>query len=241
MQTKRHYEEHLAEYYSWIFGGQEANIARNRDFFTANRVTPSGSGTALDLGAGSGFQAIPLGRMGFKVTAIDFSSTLLQELEQNIDSEQIEILESDILKFSAYSGKKPELITCMGDTLTHLPDIESVESLIENCAQELVSGGKLILTFRDLSFELKGEERFIPVRSESYRVFTCFLEYHDEEVVVYDIVNELKNGSWQQRVSSYKKLRISEEQIKAELVENGLLVELQKKEQGMVTFIARKK
>lgn len=241
METKRHYDEHLAEYYSWIFGGYETNIARNRDFFTANRITPGGSGIAIDLGAGSGFQAIPLGRLGFKVTAVDFSRRLLLELEENRGNEQVEIIESDILAFSAYSGKKPELIICMGDTLLHLPDIDSIERLVSNCVHELIPGGKLIITFRDLSFELKGEERFIPVRSESYRVFTCFVEYHDETAVVYDIVNELKNGSWQQRVSSYKKLRISEQQIGKILIDRGLLIELHQKEQGMVTFIARKK
>lgn len=241
METKKHYEEHLADYYSWIFGGYEANIARNRDFFTANRVTPKGSGTAIDLGAGSGFQAIPLGRLGFKVSAVDFSKRLLDELEDNRGNEQIEIIESDILKFSAYADKKPELITCMGDTLTHMPDIESVENLISNCTHELIPGGKLIITFRDLSFELKGKERFIPVRSESYRVFTCFLEYHDDHTVVYDIVNELINSRWQQRVSSYKKLIISEEEMRKLLVDKGLLIEFQSKEQGLATFIARKK
>lgn len=241
METKRHYEEHLADYYSWIFGGYEQNIAANRDFFTANRVTPMGSGVAIDLGAGSGFQAIPLGRLGFRVSAVDFSRRLLAELAERIESEQIEILESDILQFSAYSGRKPELITCMGDTLTHLPDIEAVESLITNCHRELIPGGKLILSFRDLSFELKGVERFIPVRSEAYRVFTCFLEYKSDYTIVYDIINELNESKWQQRVSSYKKLRISEEQIRKILIDKGMIIEVQEKEQGPVTFIARKK
>jgi 2-polyprenyl-3-methyl-5-hydroxy-6-metoxy-1,4-benzoquinol methylase len=37
---------------------------------------------AIDLGCGNGFQAIPLGMLGWKVLGIDSSPFLLEELEQ---------------------------------------------------------------------------------------------------------------------------------------------------------------
>ena len=46
-------------------------------------ITPARSGRAVDLGAGCGFQSIPLARLGFAVTAIDIDRKLLDELHRN--------------------------------------------------------------------------------------------------------------------------------------------------------------
>ncbi len=78
----------------------------------------------------------------------------------------VEIIENDILNFNSYSNRNPELIVCMGDTLTHLGTLNFVSDLIKNCYNELSANGKLVLTFRDLTKELQGEERFTPVRSD---------------------------------------------------------------------------
>jgi len=40
------------------------------------------------------------------------------------------------------------------------------------------------LSFRDLTPDLTGLNRFIPVRSDPDRIMTCFLEYEPETVIV---------------------------------------------------------
>ncbi len=71
-----------------------------------------------------------------------------------------------------------------------------------------MKNGKLALTFRDLTFKLKEEDRFIPVNSDNNRIFTCFLENHATYIKVFDIVYEKEKGRWIQKVSSYKKLTL---------------------------------
>ena len=128
----------------------------------------------------------------------------------------------------------------MGDTLPHLPDMNSVEKLISNAFNELAPKGKIVLTFRDLTFELKGAERFIPVKSDDNKVFTCFLEYHNDYLDVYDIVNENENGRWVQKISTYKKIKISEEQIKSILNTAGFKIDYFNKDKGLMTIIGSK-
>ena len=147
MNVKNHYENHLHEYYSWIYGGLENKIFENLNFFKENNINPESSKTAIDLGAGSGFQSIPLAKLGFHVIAIDFSKKLLEELKQNSAELDIEIFENDLLDFKPYSNYKPELIVCMGDTLTHLDDLGGVKKLIENCHE-------FINRFREIDFKL---------------------------------------------------------------------------------------
>jgi hypothetical protein len=48
-----HYENLLADYYSWMFGDFTAKVAANREFFIAQGMVPQRSGGAVDLGAGS--------------------------------------------------------------------------------------------------------------------------------------------------------------------------------------------
>jgi hypothetical protein len=65
MEYKDHYKNILAENYSWAFGGLESNVKKNFDFFSEQLGRPKLSAQAIDLGAGSGFQSIPLARLGY--------------------------------------------------------------------------------------------------------------------------------------------------------------------------------
>ena len=67
--VSEHYENLLADYYSWMCGSAEMKIAENRHFFQSHNVAPELSKNVIDLGAGSGFQSIPLEEVGFQVIA----------------------------------------------------------------------------------------------------------------------------------------------------------------------------
>ena len=54
-----------------MMGGFENAVKRNSDFFAGLDIHPTSSGVALDLGAGCGFQSIPLAEVGFFVVALD--------------------------------------------------------------------------------------------------------------------------------------------------------------------------
>lgn len=60
--AKDHYDQQLASVYSWMSGNPEAAIKRNHDLFCQIEIDSTLRGLAIDLGAGSGFQSIPLAR-----------------------------------------------------------------------------------------------------------------------------------------------------------------------------------
>lgn len=221
-QTKTHYEEHLAEHYGWMLGGLENRIEEQKELFLSLGIKADTAEKAIDLGAGNGVQSIALAELGLSVTAIDFSKKLLTELSQTAKGLPVEVIESDILAFENYSHLQAGLIVCMGDTLTHLDSLESVSELLYNAAQQLCKGGKLIISFRDMTVELKDENRFIPVRSDENTVFTCFLEFFPQYVKVFDIITKKENDGWRHRISSYNKLRLSVETVAQILHEAGL-------------------
>ncbi|MBP7902118.1 MAG: class I SAM-dependent methyltransferase [Spirochaetes bacterium] len=235
-----HYENHLAAYYTRISGGFDNKCKDQAAFFEKYKIYPSSSGIAIDLGSGSGFQSVPLAGKGFSVYAVDFSRILLDELLKNSINLDVKIIESDICNYSSYSGLKPELIVCMGDTLTHLPDTDEVSSLIQNAYNELTDGGKLVLTFRDYSNPLTGSMRFIPVASGDDFIFTCFLDYAGDYVYVYDIVHERVNSAWIQKVSSYRKTVITKFYAEKLLIDLNFKIDHFSIEKGLVVIIAVK-
>ncbi|MBW2436965.1 MAG: class I SAM-dependent methyltransferase [Desulfobacterales bacterium] len=241
VSVREHYENHLARYYAWICGGAELNIAENRNFFKTHKIQPLETGRAFDLGAGCGFQSIPLAELGFHVIAMDLSARLLGELKNKAAHLPIETMCDDILNFSIYARGNIELVVCMGDTLTHLKALQDVEAVLLQAYAALMPKGRLILSFRNLSQALEGLDRFIPVRSNDDTIFTCFLEYQKETVRVHDIVYEKKKGQWAMRKSAYRKLIISPQWIQNQLQHVGFNIEFYNDKEGLIFIVARKK
>jgi hypothetical protein len=130
---------------------------------------------------------------------------------------------------------------CMGDTLTHLSSRAAVQKLFADVHARLAPGGTLVLTYRDLTPELTGLHRFLPVRSDDTRIMTCFLEYNSRDfVTVHDLIYVWEDGGWKLNNSCYEKLRLSQEWVSAALQEAGLTV-TQEGPAGRLLLAAAKK
>lgn len=135
---------------------------------------------------------------------------------------------------------KPELIICWGDTLTHLESLDDIRQLVIDCCESLIEGGKLILSFRDYSTALSGDQRFIPVKSDDTKILTCCLDYEADRVRVTDLLQVKTENGWQQKVSSYYKVRISPNDVVKILADCGLRMAFNEVVNRMTTIIATK-
>lgn len=231
-EVAEHYENLLAEHYTWMLGAEFAElVAQQRDILDALHAGhANGSGVALDLGCGSGIHSIALAQLGHEtVLGVDFSSTLLAELAMHgarypavhtVHADFTEGLESIV------SPATVETAVCMGDTITHLPDIESVRGVFAATFQALAPGGRFVLSFRDLTVPLHGLDRFLPVHADADRIMTCFLENDGDSVRVHDLVHRRTiEGGWELRKSSYRKIRLSPAWVTTQLREQGFIVD----------------
>ncbi len=126
----------------------------------------------------------------------------------------------------------------MGDTLTHLQSMREIEQLLRDVAAALRPNGRFVATFRDYQQLPAAEKRFIPVRSDSRRIHTCFLEERSEHVVVHDIVHERGGDGWSMKVSSYEKLRVSAAALSRAADAAGLRCRTEPGPRGMLMFQA---
>jgi SAM-dependent methyltransferase len=241
MQTSAtHYETHLGPIYSWMLGDTDAALARSAAEIDDLQL-PSQHHLAVDLGAGLGLHALALAQRGFNVMAIDNCQVLLDELRSRSENLPVTALNADLLEFRSLVKGEPQVIVCMGDTLTHLPSMPAVESLLASVALSLPTGGVFATTFRDYATRtLEGDGRFILVRADADRILTCFLEYAEHQVTVHDVLNERQNGQWRQTVSSYPKLRLAPEWVASKLIAHGLRVRRDATMSAMVRIVATK-
>ncbi len=239
--VSEHYDRVLSNIYSWMFGGFETAIQKNILFLNKNNLNPKGSGIAIDLGSGCGFQSIPLAKAGYTVTAIDIDAKLLNELNENKGELSISTIQQDLVNFDTHFSKKnAELIVCMTDTILHLESKEKVISVFDKVYKTLENNGKFIITFRDLTFELKEIDRFLPLKSDDNIIFTCFLEYETNTVKVHDIIYKKSDKKWELFKSFYRKLRLSESWITEQLANSGFKKIESSCENGLITVIACK-
>jgi SAM-dependent methyltransferase len=237
-EVQHHYETLLAPIYEWMAGGADAAMgagAADLQEFLAARP-----GLAIDLGAGFGAHAIPLARAGWRVVAIDSSALLLEELRSAAQGLRITACVDDLLNLEDHvAAHAADLVLCMGDTLTHLPDEAAVARLARSVASALAPGGRFAATFRDYTSLPARDSRFIHVRSDAGRIHTCFLEEAGARVRVHDVVHERLGGRWSMKVSSYHKVRLSPDGVAHCFRSVGLAADLSSGPRGMVRVTAR--
>ena len=208
----RHYDELLAGHYSWMVGVPfEEKAAEQKALLTELGLSPGRHGRAIDLGAGPGYQSAALADLGYApVIAIDTSKALLEELAAQKGARAIETVHGDVCHLSGYApDESADAIVCMGDVLTHLQRHDDVSKLLGDSFRALKPGGRLVLTFRDLTQELNGLDRFIPVQSDADRVMVCVLEYEPRTVLVHDLIHTRGASGWRLDKSCYRKLRLA--------------------------------
>jgi 2-polyprenyl-3-methyl-5-hydroxy-6-metoxy-1,4-benzoquinol methylase len=107
-EARDHYDAFLAVCYPRIRGGWEEQLGINRAFFSDHSIMPGHNRSAIDLGAGCGFQAVPLAQLGYTVLAADFSRPLLEDLRTHAGSLPVTTVHSDIRQFTSWAaGARP--------------------------------------------------------------------------------------------------------------------------------------
>jgi SAM-dependent methyltransferase len=239
----RHYDKLLAEHYSWMVGVPfEEKTAEQKALLAELGLGAGRHGTAVDLGSGPGYQSAALADLGFsRVIAIDTSQALLDELAAHKGKRPIESVHDDLRRFARHvSPGGADAIVCMGDVLTHLESHQDISVVVADAFAALAPGGRLVLTFRDMSEALSGLDRFILVQSDASRVMTCFLEYDPQTVVVHDLIHLRSGEGWNLRKSSYRKLRISSKEVVRQLKAQGFEIEADRMAGRMWAIGARK-
>ena len=125
------YNEFGWNYYPEIFGEQLLK------WLERNGLQPK---TAMDLACGTGILCGILDEAGIRASGMDFSSGMIEIAKQNTPH-----LSYDVADMITYRPDKQfDLVTCTGDAVNHISDLENVEKIFQNVYAYLAPGGYFV-------------------------------------------------------------------------------------------------
>ncbi|HEY9692728.1 MAG TPA: class I SAM-dependent methyltransferase [Oculatellaceae cyanobacterium] len=131
-----HYDgKHYDKIYEQFF-----EIGTEDSDFLIDIANQSGD-SVLELCCGTGILSIPIAEKGFQVTGIDISESMLEEARRK--SSQVEWVKGDVTNFQI--DKKFSLIFFPTNSITHLIDLDSLESCFNCVKKHLKSDGKFVI------------------------------------------------------------------------------------------------
>lgn len=135
-------------YAGWLRGPSEAHFGAHPDakVMAVAAELPS-KGRALDIGAGTGRNSLPLARLGFEVDAIDMTPGFVLALRDAAAAQQstVRAIEGDVydaqldLPDAGYS-----LIVASEVVSSHVRDVDELSEFFDLAARKLAPGGKLV-------------------------------------------------------------------------------------------------
>ncbi len=171
----------------------------------------------LDLACGSGRHAVALAKQGFKVVGLDTSASMIKTARQLAQTEKasIDFFVDDMTTAEESLVGKFDLITCLGNSLALLPDLEALEKTIIGSYSLLRDSGVLVtqtLNFKEIR---KSRFRFFPLkggytRNGSEVVFTRFFEsFENKDKAILVLASFLKQADkWVSHISRQQVLQL---------------------------------
>ena len=125
------YNEFGWNYYPEIFGEQLLKWLEQKDLHPK---------TAMDLACGTGILCRILADSGMEASGMDFSSGMIQIAKENNPE-----LSFDVADMTTYCPQKQfDLVTCTGDAVNHIPELNDVAKIFQNVHTYLSPGGYFV-------------------------------------------------------------------------------------------------
>src|SRR5262245_14520933 len=120
--------------------------------------------SSLDVACSTGFHVIMLRRLGLDAVGIDASPKMIEKARTNSVTcgVTVEYILGDFNNMSKRFSEGFDLITCLGDTASHLKSGQDLKKLFQEVYKSLNPGGLFVLQTRNYDFILKNQARFTP-------------------------------------------------------------------------------
>lgn len=169
--------EALSQVYDIVFPKNE-----NTFHFLSKGLKPKPS--ILDIACGTGNYAIGFGKQGHDVDAIDLDYNMLEQARKKAMDVPIHFVEGDMTKIKeCFPGKRYDMIYCIGNSIVHLPNKQTIEELIKDTYDMLHEGGMLIIQIVNYDRIIKYKVDHLPtIENEKEGVrFIRKYAYHESE------------------------------------------------------------
>ncbi|MBI2619208.1 MAG: methyltransferase domain-containing protein [Ignavibacteriales bacterium] len=173
----------------------DRRFVRERPFFHMF-VEKYNIGSAVDAGCGTGFHSLLLAQLGVRVTAVDISSAMLEQVRGHAKrmNLSVNIMQEEFQSLATSVREKVDGVFCLGNSLAHLLSKKNLRLSISNFFKVLKPGGILFLQNLNYDRILKERERIQSVKEVKGKTFVRLYEYGKDDITFTIQTIERPNG-----------------------------------------------
>jgi SAM-dependent methyltransferase len=165
MEAREFYDA-LGDDYDLMVSWEE-RLRREEPFFRG-AFADHGVRSVLDAACGTGMHAVAFARWGLAAAGADLSPAMIERAREHARAAGVEVALS-VAAFGGLAAAFPsqagrfDAVTCLGNSLPHLPDDASLEAALADMARMLRPGGVLVVQDRNYDRVLADRVRFMPI------------------------------------------------------------------------------
>ncbi len=129
-----------------------------------------GVARVLDAACGTGMHAVEFARLGMRTAGADLSPEMIARAREHARAAGVDVAWS-VAGFGTLAAAFPgevgafDAVTCLGNSLPHLPDDAALDEALADMARMLRPGGVLVVQDRNYDRVLAERVRFMPITS----------------------------------------------------------------------------
>lgn len=169
--------DYVSEIYDEVFPVNNLEV----NFFI-NLLNETKNPSFLDIGCGTGNLVIEIAKKGFYSVGIDLNSKMIESARnksfflKNLKFQTLNML--DISK--KFSDKKFDVISCLGNTIVHLNNIEEINFFVNSVKKILNTNGYFVIQMINYDYILKNKIKRLPDIKYNQTVFERYYEYETD-------------------------------------------------------------
>lgn len=144
----------------------------------SNWLKDSGFKSVLDVGCGTGLHALVFSDLGMSVTGVDVSLSMLRRARDHARRYEREVafVAGDVTKLP-FTGLTVDLITCLGNTLPHLKDLQELTGFFSDCRRMMSPDSAVIIQMLNYNKIMNRQERIVSIKQTEEHTTVRFYDF----------------------------------------------------------------
>ena len=165
MEAREFYDD-LGDDYDLMVSWEE-RLRREEPFFRTV-FADHGVRSVLDAACGTGMHAVEFARRGLRAAGADLSPAMIERAREHARGAGVDVALA-VAGFGGLAAAFPDdvgaldAVTCLGNSLPHLPDDAALDAALADMARMLHPGGVLVVQDRNYDRVLAERVRFMPI------------------------------------------------------------------------------
>ena len=176
----------------------------------------------LDLACGTGSYTYALTQKGHSATGIDLDEKMIKQTKKKYSDSLISFFTGDMLEIDTlFSGSQFDMIFCIGNSLVHLPDRNSIKILAEKAYGLLTCNGLFIAQIVNFNRIIKYGIESLPSIENKNKGITLIRNYVFNDKPGYVSFNTELYVNGEKKVNTVRLMALKSEELIYFLEESG--------------------